>query len=298
MKQKFFITSLMVSIFFFGSCASSTVIGSEPVFYEYTETSVLIKNGDHDIPAIVTMPRGGTINQRYPGVVMLHGFGSNKDEAGNGYKIFAPELAKNGIASIRIDFIGTGDSKTDYINFNFNSAVSDAAAAAAYLASRPSVDSGRIGVMGWSLGGTIAMLSAGRNPVFKSVVTWAGAPVASMFSTDNRAYEIAKQEGHVTADFDWREPLKLGLDAFEIARKTDVLSEFSKSSAPVLAINGSKDNVVLPENVYQIIDASSNSNSRTYIIEGADHTFNIFSGDMTAFSELCKTTLTWFLRTL
>ena len=47
----------------------------------------------------------------FPAVVMLHGTGSTKDEAGDGYKAAAPVLAeKYGIATIRIDFPGNGDS--------------------------------------------------------------------------------------------------------------------------------------------------------------------------------------------
>lgn len=288
---------LFLACFFSVSCATSSITEAETVSYEYTETAVTIRNGDHGIPAIVTIPQGA-ITQRFPAVVMLHGFGSNKDEAGNGYKLFAPELAKSGIASIRFDFIGSGDSKEDYIHFDFNSAVSDATAAAAYIASRSNINADKIGIMGWSLGGTIALLAAGRNSVYKSVATWAGTPLPSMFASDSSAYETAKKEGYALAAFDWREPLKLGIDAFEIALKTNVLSEFSQSRAPVLAINGGRDNIVFPENAGAIVNASPNSNSKTYIIEDADHTFNIFSGDMTAFNDLCKSTLVWFLKTL
>ena len=56
----------------------------------YTETVVSIPNGDHDIPATVCVPNG---EGKFPAVVMLHGTGSNRDEAGNGYKMAAPVLA-------------------------------------------------------------------------------------------------------------------------------------------------------------------------------------------------------------
>ena len=63
----------------------------------YTETVVSIPNGDHDIPATVCVPNG---EGKFPAVVMLHGTGSNRDEAGNGYKMAAPVLAeKYGIAT-------------------------------------------------------------------------------------------------------------------------------------------------------------------------------------------------------
>lgn len=89
-------------------------------------------------------------------------------------------------ASIRIDFIGNGDSTEDDINYNFVTATSDANAAADYLANLNVVD----GVMGWSQGGTIALLAAGHNRSFQSVVTWAGAPDLRSIGTEDN-YEIA-----------------------------------------------------------------------------------------------------------
>lgn len=260
----------------------------------YIERGILIPNGDHQIPAVVCLPNG---NGPFPAVVMLHGTGSNKDEAGGGYLLTAPALAKAGIASVRFDFIGNGESEEDYINYNFSSAVSDTNAAAEYIAGLAEVDAGRIGVMGWSQGGTIALLAAGRNPFFRSVVTWAGAPNLQSIGTPEN-YETAKKNGYYELTFDWRPPLKLGLQWFEEVYNTDVLEVFSHSEAPVLAINGAMDNVVDPANAKLIVAVSENPASRVLLIEGADHTFNIFTGDMTAFDKLIKATVDWFSKTL
>ena len=47
----------------------------------YEETVVTIAGADYDIPATVCMPTG---EGPFPAVVMLHGTGSTRDEAGNG----------------------------------------------------------------------------------------------------------------------------------------------------------------------------------------------------------------------
>jgi dipeptidyl aminopeptidase/acylaminoacyl peptidase len=229
---------------------------------------------------------------------MLHGYGSNKDEAGNGYKLAAPELAKNGIASIRIDFMGYGDSAVDHADYTIDVGVKEAELAANFIAARSEVDPDRIGVMGWSKGGSIALLAAGRIPRFKSVLTWAGAVDLSGAVYSAEAYETAKRDGVYVAEFDWREPLNLSLEAFEVAARTDILAEFSRSAAPTLAIAGSDDTVVPPETTERIKAASGNAASRTLIIPGADHTFNIFTGDMSAFDILIRETINWFRETL
>ena len=291
MFKKISVFGLMVLMFF--SCTSAPKTGEAAAF---REEAVSIDAGDHVIPAIVTMPAADS-SAKFPVVIMLHGYGSNKDEAGNGYKLFAPELAKKGIASIRIDFMGYGDSTVDHVNYDLNVGVSEAIAAADYAAGLSQIDPERIGIMGWSKGGAIAMLAAGRSAAFKSVVTWAGAPKLTGVYTPE-AYETAKRDGVFVETFEWRDPLTLSLNAFEIAASTHVLEVFSASAAPILAITGSEDTVVPPINALHIKEVSANKQSLTLEIPGADHTFNIFTGDMTAFNTLMHETVTWFLGTL
>jgi len=269
-------------------------VNNGDTLYSYKEYSVSIQNGNYKIPAIVCLPLG---NGPFPAVVMLHGTGSDKNEAGGGYKLAAPELAKAGIASIRIDFIGTGESKEDYINYNYTTAVSDANAALQYMAGLHIIDGSRIGVMGWSQGGTDALLAAGHNRSFQSVVTWSGAPDLTGMGTKEN-YEVAKKDGFYNLTFEWRSSLKLGLKWFDEVYGTDVLEVFSHSDAPVLAINGTLDTDVDPSNAQKIVAASKNKISKVLLLDGADHTYNIFTGDMKAFNQLIAATVDWFSKTL
>ena len=246
MMKKFM--ALFLALMFALLCTAAMAEGS-------TESVVSIPNGDHEVPATVCMPSG---EGKFPVVVMLHGTGSNRDEAGNGYKMAAPVLAeKYGIATVRIDFMGSGDSTADYTGYTFESAVSDAVAAANYAKTLEQIDGEHIGVMGWSQGGTDALLCAARAAdVFTSVVTWAGAPDLS----------------------DWREPLNVSLQWCEDVKNTDVLGEFEAGyTGPVLAIAGKEDTTVDPEWSNKIVAASKNPASKTCFIEGMDHTFNVFA---------------------
>ena len=275
-------------------CACSFAFADEaPVVY--TEQDILIDAGDHQIPATLTLPAGEE-GATYPAVIMLHGNGSNRHEAGNAYDYTAPEMAKAGIATIRFDYIGNGDSTSDYIDFTYDKAVADAMKCYEYLAGLGSIDMSRVGIMGWSQGGRLALLTASRNDVFKSVVTWAGA--MGQRGNEEAEYEIAKQNGYYEVTYDWRAPLKQSPEYYEIAMAIDYDAEVAKITAPILAINGTNDTTVVPETATAIVSASTNPDSRVLLLEGADHTFLVFSGDLSMLEKLTSETIAWFQETL
>ena len=79
-----------------------------------------------------------------------------------------------GAASPWIDFLGFGKSDGDSGATTVDSQLADAEAAFAALAAMERVETDRIGVLGFSLGGGVAMFLAARRPeVVKALATWA-----------------------------------------------------------------------------------------------------------------------------
>ena len=284
----------LVLVLMLALCAA---LAEEAVGYE--ETVVTIPGEGYDIPATVCVP---TAEGPHPAVVMLHGTGSTRDEAGNGYLYAALVLAeKYGIATIRIDFPGNGESTADYMLYTFKSAVADAVAAANYMAGLENINGDAIGVMGWSQGGTDALLACAWHPeIFKSLVTWAGAPdmmLDGFFSEED--YAEAKENGFYVMEFDWRDSLNVSLDWCNDVANTDVLGEFAAYTGPVLAIAGTEDTTVDPVWSEKIVAANGNELSRTYFIEGMDHTFNVFTEeDLHSLYDAVDATGAFFAETL
>jgi pimeloyl-ACP methyl ester carboxylesterase len=133
--------------------------------------------------------------------------------------------------------------------------------------------------MGWSQGGTDALLSCARQPeIFKSIVTWAGAPSLKLDGFfGEEQYEEAKKNGFFVMKFDWRDSLEVSLQWCEDVMNADVLGEFSAFTGPVLAIAGKNDTTVNPSWSDKIVAANKNPLSKTYFIDGMDHTFNVFA---------------------
>jgi dipeptidyl aminopeptidase/acylaminoacyl peptidase len=139
------------------------------------------KAGDLDIPAFVFQPLQQRSVKGHPALVWVH---ENirghlyehyipyiREAAGKGYVVIAPEYRGS---------IGYGKAFYDAIDYG-GSEVDDVAAAVNVLQSRyPQVDPSRIGIIGWSHGGMIALLAIFRDPaLFKSAV--AMVPVTNLF---------------------------------------------------------------------------------------------------------------------
>ena len=236
----------------------------------HTVNKIQIPFEDYTIPATITLPENNTGK----GVVMLHGTGTDKDEAGNGYVTASRILADDyGLASIRIDWPGYGESAADPLRYDFSTAVRNAATAATYLKVNCGIT--RTGVMGWSQGGSDALLAAGNYPaLFQTVVTWAGAlDLSEMLTKED--IDTAMSQGYFTMKFGWRPDVDVSAQWVTDALHVNILNTFRMSDAPVLAIAGKEDNVVDPACAEAIVNVSPNSLSECVLIDGADHVFHV-----------------------
>ena len=94
------------------------------------EKSVLIKGDNYDIPGVLSYTE--TAN-KMPAVILCHGTGAQKNEVGNLFAILAEKLLQRGIASVRIDYAGCGDSKADQRQLTFLGEVEDTKNMSVYL---------------------------------------------------------------------------------------------------------------------------------------------------------------------
>jgi len=104
------------------------------------------------------VPSGNASRQR-PGFLVLHGFGSNKDSGGS--VTTATMLTELGYVALRFDMRGCGESEGPRGRVICLEQVEDTKHALSYLAARPEVDPGRIGVIGQSFGAAVAVYAAG-----------------------------------------------------------------------------------------------------------------------------------------
>ena len=89
----------------------------------------------------------------------------------------AKELAKSGIAAIRFNFCGVGESGGAFTDGK--SEPEDALGALEFLSSREDIDASRLGLTGWSFGAWMALVAAANGADTSSLV--AVAPPLSMY---------------------------------------------------------------------------------------------------------------------
>ncbi len=88
---------------------------------------------------------------KYPTVILVHGFGGNKTEYGM-FDDIAKRLASNGYQVFRFDFAGLGESEGIYSFTTLTKQTEDLESILNYVKTQPTVDNFRLGLVGMSLG--------------------------------------------------------------------------------------------------------------------------------------------------
>ena len=124
---------------------------------EYAERDVTVRNGAVSLAGTFTLPSGVS---RPPVAVLVTGSGPHdRNEEVTGFKVFeelAHALARGGVATLRLDDRGVGESTGDFSSATTGDFASDAAAAVRFLRTVPEVDARRVGLIGHSEGGMVA----------------------------------------------------------------------------------------------------------------------------------------------
>lgn len=236
-------------------------------------------------------------SQAVPAVLICHGLGGNKIGKHRAYVKLAEALASAGIAALRIDFRGLGDSEGDFSETTPKTKIEDALAALNYLSSHEGVDPNRIGIFGRSFGGSVAIKASCCFQKVKSIVVW--APL----------FDVAKWQGI------WQKYLdgKLASDEFkaytEIDGQTLSLSFLEQLFAlgldeampylkniPLLHIQGEKDRVIENSHALKFKNARLECPNHTKFLQlsESDHEFSVEHERLKAIEE----TIAWFCKTL
>jgi fermentation-respiration switch protein FrsA (DUF1100 family) len=145
--------------------------------YPYNEEEVKFRNdtSNVDLAGTVTVPEG---EGPFPAVVLVTGSGpQDRDETLFEHKPFlviADYLTRNGILVLRYDERGVGESSGDFASATTVDFANDAVSAVEFLARRNDVHRDKIGLIGHSEGGLVAIMAAIKSGDLDFIVKLAG----------------------------------------------------------------------------------------------------------------------------
>lgn len=159
--------------------------------FAYVNADVSFSNGDAVLKGTLTMPEN--CSRETPVLLMVTGSGlQNRDEAVFGHKPFAviaDAFAKDGIATLRYDDRGFGESTGDVVLCTTEDLKNDALAGIGLL--RGKFD--HVGVLGHSEGGTIALMLAaeGKADFVISLAGMVASGSETLLDQNRRALQMA-----------------------------------------------------------------------------------------------------------
>lgn len=273
--------------------------------FPYSQEEVSFANGDAVLKGTLTLPK--EYNKDTPVLVMITGSGlQNRDEEIFDHKPFAviaDALARNGIASLRYDDRGFGESTGDAVNCTTEDLMKDAIAGINLLRQKFN----KVGVLGHSEGGTIAMmLGADKNVDF--IVSLAGMVVSGKETLIDQNQYALSQAGYpqktideycelLTLAFDGDDSFSQKLNASSVPMelkqnlqaiiqqvntpymqyflKLDTTDKLRNIVCPVLALNGTNDTQVFYKKNIDALNNGlpSNAHNKIAALDGLNHLF-------------------------
>ena len=161
----------------------------------FTVTKMKIPCNGVMITGWLYLPPG---DAKCPLVVLTNGGGNNVRAIKSFSDFMAPILAHCGYAAFVHDKRGTGESEGDYVKTTYDDYINDAGSCANYLAGHRRINPDKIGVMGASEGGRVAVVAASRFPVFSFVISQSGTMVGAIDDRMNAQINGMIDQGIIT----------------------------------------------------------------------------------------------------
>jgi fermentation-respiration switch protein FrsA (DUF1100 family) len=204
--------------------------------------------GGATLAAVLHIPEAG--RKPWPCVVAAHGLSSSKNS--DKYLQIGEEFNRTGIAVCRFDFRGCGESEGLLSETTVAQRVADLRVVVELMRTHPSL-SGRVALLGSSLGGYVALFVANQDHRVKAVAAWA---------TPANLDELAERPDIVRDQ-------ALG-DAFIAELKQGRYLRAPVGTRYCLIIHGDQDEVVPPAHARKLFQGAMNPR-KLEMIGGGDH---------------------------
>ena len=188
-----------------------------------------------------------------------------------------------------------GDSEGSYADTTLQGQVADAMAAVDFLAARTDIDTKKISLVGWSLGGTVSAVVAGRSKTpIASVTLWQPAnnpanAMAFLMGTDAVSKGLATGDVPLDVKLPWGSTVSLKEPFFRSLTQIDPVAESVAYHGPLLVTAGTNDVIVFPQPESAQVFLDYHQGPGELWTRPMDHSFNSFQDHVTVDELINKT---------
>jgi len=232
-------------------------------------------NINNEISGILTLPSD---HEKFPTILFLHGFASDKNEINNIYQYMAEKLALKGVASLRIDFRGWGESSGKMEDSTIDKMIDDVVSSVEYLKKQPSFDIENISIIGFSLGAAVSILAT-EYIRCKSLILISPALHLindfKIFIGEKNLSKLIEAESPFEINLPWK-TIKMKKYFYLSLEKHDPIKFIKSFSGYLHCVAGKKDFSLA--NAKQIYKVANTKNKLLTDISNADHVFSRSDG--------------------
>lgn len=251
---------------------------------------VSFRNGDVTLAGTLTIP-GGAV--RPPVAVFISGDGPQDRDANPGganlFHVLADTLVARGVAVLRHDDRGAGESSTPTGPPSYRALLGDTRAAIAFVRARGDVDARRVFLVGHSEGAKTCEVLAAEDPGIAGIALLAGATVVNVDSLLEEQARLTP-DGPATRLLATLRRARAGEHARDASDLTDWMREhleyqprdlLPKLHCPVLILQGEEDRLVRPRHAAEAAAALERAGNRRVTLRtfgGLTHAFTRSAG--------------------
>ncbi|QPA32283.1 alpha/beta hydrolase family protein [Thermaerobacillus caldiproteolyticus] len=238
------------------------------------EQFIHIPSGNTKLAATIHYPAQRQTAERYPLIIICHGFLSTRIGVDRLFVQTARHLAEHGSIVVRFDYGGCGESSGDYGKLEMDDLIQQTKDVIDSVLSLELVDQRRLTLLGHSLGGAVALLTAVADPRVQSLVLWAA--VAKPFTDITRIVGENLLASSPDGGVDYC-GYRLTRQFFESLSRHQPLVQTHHFSGNVLLVHGTDDEEIpvdycfLYERAFRLRNKGKCDKE---VILGANHTFS------------------------
>ncbi|WP_078381804.1 alpha/beta hydrolase family protein [Sutcliffiella halmapala] len=228
-------------------------------------------------------------NALFPVIIICHGFIGSKVGVNRLFVKASKELTLKNYIIVRFDYLGCGESEGEYGNNTMHDMIHQTKQVISLVKKLERTDSTNLTLIGHSLGGAVALLTAIKEQSVKKLILWSavGNPFLDIMNIIKK--RVTDLDYHDTFDY---QGFLLKKDFLLSLKEYEPLKWSFNYTGDVLVIHGDEDEEISVHysTQYELAFHSRQTGAmKKHIISGADHTYSSHS----TYNQLIQTTIDW-----